>query len=156
MKAKAEEVLKQAKGGADFAELAKKYSEDESNAKNGGDLDYFGRGRMVQEFDTAAFSMEPGQISDLVKSQFGYPHHQGHGQEAGHHEAARGSEAAAHRPDPVRARAAQAGDIAQKLEAQIKTPADLDTAARAQGLTVQETGFFARTSRFSVSARRPR
>ena len=51
VKAKAEELLKQAKGGADFAELAKKYSEDESAAKNGGDLDYFGRGRMVPEFD---------------------------------------------------------------------------------------------------------
>src|SRR4029077_18146787 len=65
VKAKAEGLLKQAKGGADFAELAKKNSEDEASAKNGGDLDYFSRGRMVPEFDTAVFAMEPGQISDL-------------------------------------------------------------------------------------------
>src|SRR3954470_18179509 len=72
VKAKAEEILKQAKGGADFAELAKKYSEDDSNAKNGGDLDYFGRGRMVAEFDQVVFAMKPGDISDLVKTQYGY------------------------------------------------------------------------------------
>jgi peptidyl-prolyl cis-trans isomerase D len=72
VKAKAEDILKQAKGGADFAELAKKYSEDEANAKNGGDLDFFGKGRMVPQFDSVAFTMEPGQISDLVKTDYGY------------------------------------------------------------------------------------
>ena len=59
VQAKAEEVLKLAKApGADFAALAKQYSEDESNNQNGGDLDYFGRGRMVAEFETAAFAMK--------------------------------------------------------------------------------------------------
>jgi peptidyl-prolyl cis-trans isomerase D len=72
VKAKAEDLLKQARGGADFAELAKKYSEDDSNKANGGDLDYFGRGRMVAEFDQVAFTLEPGKISDVVKTQFGY------------------------------------------------------------------------------------
>ena len=67
--AEAAAIAAQLKGGADFAELAKKFSEDDSNAKNGGDLDYFGRGRMVPEFDTAAFTMEPGQISELIKSR---------------------------------------------------------------------------------------
>src|SRR5262245_1499953 len=59
VKATAEDVLKQAKSGADFAALAKKYSQDESNAKNGGDLDYFGKGKMVHEFDKVVFMMEP-------------------------------------------------------------------------------------------------
>ena len=72
MKAKAEGILKEAKAGGDFAALAKKYSEDDSNAQQGGDLDYFTRGRMVPEFDTAAFALAPGEVSGLVKTQFGY------------------------------------------------------------------------------------
>ena len=72
VRTKAEAVLKEVKGGADFAALAKRESEDEGSKASGGDLSYFSRGRMVPEFDTAAFGMQPGQTSDLVKSQFGF------------------------------------------------------------------------------------
>ena len=71
-KEKAEKVLKEVKAGGDFAELAKKYSQDPGSATNGGALGAFGKGMMVKEFEDAAFGMEPGQVSNLVKTDFGY------------------------------------------------------------------------------------
>lgn len=70
-RASAEAVLKQAKGGKEFAALAKQHSSDGS-AQQGGDLGFFVKEQMVPEFSTVAFAMQPGQISDLVESQFGY------------------------------------------------------------------------------------
>ena len=69
---KAEDVLKQIKSGANFAELAKKYSEDPGSAKNGGSLNWIGRGRTVPEFEKAAFSLPKGGTSDLVQSSYGF------------------------------------------------------------------------------------
>jgi peptidyl-prolyl cis-trans isomerase D len=72
-RAKAEQVLQQArKNPAKFADLARKYSQDPGSAANGGDLGYFGRGGMVKPFDDAVFSMKAGEISGLVKSDFGF------------------------------------------------------------------------------------
>src|SRR6476659_1745126 len=144
VKARAEELLKQARTGADFAELAKKNSEDEASAKNGGDLDYFGRGRMVPEFDAAVFAMTAGQISDLVKTQYGY-----HIIKLVDKKPATTRSLAEVRQQLTDQLAyqraqAQAADLAQKLEKDIKKPADLDAAAKANGLAVQESGFFAK------------
>jgi len=144
VKAKIEDLLKQAKAGADFGELAKKYSEDESNAKNGGDLDYFGRGKMVPEFDAVAFTLQPGQISDVVKTQFGYHIIKLTDKKPGTTRSF--DELRPQLTDQLsyeRAQA-QAADLAATLEKQISKPADLDKVAKAQGLTVQESGFFAR------------
>jgi peptidyl-prolyl cis-trans isomerase D len=69
---KAEDVLKQLKGGAKLEDLAKKYSDDPGSAKQGGELGWIGRGRTVPEFEKAAFSQAKGQTSDLVKSTYGF------------------------------------------------------------------------------------
>jgi peptidyl-prolyl cis-trans isomerase D len=69
---KAEDVLKQVKAGGNFADLAKKYSEDPGSAKNGGSLDWVGRGRTVPEFEKVAFSLPKGGTSDLVQSSYGF------------------------------------------------------------------------------------
>ena len=70
-RAKIDSVLKKAKAGGDFAKLAQENSDDGSAAQ-GGDLDYFTKGQMVPAFDKVAFELKPGQISDVVTTQFGY------------------------------------------------------------------------------------
>ncbi len=66
------EIKKKLDEGADFAELARKYSEDPGTAKNGGDLGFVSRGTLVKEFEEAAFALKPGEISDIVQTQFGF------------------------------------------------------------------------------------
>jgi peptidyl-prolyl cis-trans isomerase D len=144
VKKQAEDVLKQAKGGADFGALAKKYSEDEGSKDKGGDLSFFGHGQMVPEFDQTAFSLPPGQISDLVKTQFGF-----------HIIKVLEKKAATTQPlalvkDQIgeqlkfeRANT-QAQALSTRVATELKTPADFDKVAKQEGLTVKESNFFTR------------
>ncbi len=69
---KAEELTDRIRQGASFAALAKEHSDDPGSAQNGGDLDFFARGVMVKPFEDTVFSMEKGEVSDPVRSPFGY------------------------------------------------------------------------------------
>jgi peptidyl-prolyl cis-trans isomerase D len=140
----AEEVLKEVKAGGDFAALAKKYSEDEGSKANGGDLDYFGRGRMVPEFENVAFTLPPGQVSDLVKSQFGF-----------HIIKVIDKRPGATTPlDQVRSQIQdqlalqladqRISDQAAQYASRIKDIADLESVARELQIMVQESGYFQR------------
>jgi hypothetical protein len=71
-RARADSLRKAAAGGADFADLARRFSQEPGASSSGGDLGWFGRGRMVKEFETATFALKAGEISPVVKSQFGY------------------------------------------------------------------------------------
>jgi peptidyl-prolyl cis-trans isomerase D len=71
-KAKAQDVLDQLHKGGNFADLAKKYSDDPGSKEQGGELGFLKHGATVPEFDQAAFSLQPGQTSGLVRSKYGY------------------------------------------------------------------------------------
>jgi len=142
VKKQAESLLAQAKGGANFEDLAKKYSEDDASKVKGGDLDYFGRGQMVKEFDDAAFAAKPGDIVGPVKTQFGY-----HIIKVLDHRQAQTKPLAEVRSQiEDQLKFEQAQDQAQKeadsISSQLKSPSDFDKVARDHGLTVHESGFF--------------
>lgn len=139
----AEDVLKKVKAGGDFAALAKQYSEDSSKDK-GGDLDFFGRGAMVKEFEDAAWALTPGQTTDLVKSSFGF-----HIIKLAEKKAAlvrplsevRGQVEDRIRFEKASAEAARVGD---EIAKEIDDPSDFDRVAAARGLQVNDSGLFAR------------
>lgn len=144
VQALAADVLKKATApGADFAALAKQYSEDDSNNQNGGDLDYFGRGRMVAEFEQTAFGMKTGEISNLVKTAFGF--HIIKVVDNKSDQTRPLTEVRMELEDQLKWQKAQAEAerIAKSLEATTKTPADLDKVAKERNLAVVETGLVA-------------
>lgn len=71
-RSKAEDILKRIKAGEDFAKLASEFSEDPGSKNKGGDLGFFPKGRMVPDFEKVAFSLKPGEVSDIVETPFGF------------------------------------------------------------------------------------
>ena len=66
------EILDKIKKGEKFGKMARQFSTDSGSAKRDGSLGYFGRGKMVKEFENAAFALQAGQISEPIKTQYGY------------------------------------------------------------------------------------
>ena len=146
VKKQAEEILAKAKApGADFGKLANQYTEEEAGKTKGGDLDFFGKGQMVPEFDKVAFALQPGQINDtVVKTQFGY-----HVIKVTDKKPATTrslEEVRTQIEDQIKWERAQndADRLTREITPQLKKPVDLDTVARTRGLTVAESGFFGR------------
>ncbi len=140
---KAEDILKQLKGGAKFEDLAKKYSEDPGSAKNGGSLDWIGRGRTVPEFDKAAFTLAKGATSDLVQSSYGFHIIRVDDKQPAHMKTldeVKGQIEPALKQQQAQQAVQNAGNA---LAAAAKTDG-LDKAAAAKGLQVVTTDFFSR------------
>ena len=144
VEARAAELAAEARGGADFAELAREHSEDEANAEDGGDLGMFGRGRMVAEVEAAAFDMEVDDVSDPVRSAIGF-----HvlrvteKQEETAQPLEEVREAIENTLKNERA-TSRADDLARAIAAEVETPEDLERAAGARGFELQESGFVGR------------
>jgi peptidyl-prolyl cis-trans isomerase D len=146
VRAKAEGILKEVKAGGDFAALAKKYSEDDSNAQQGGDLDYFSRGRMVPEFEAAAFALAPGEVSSVVKTQFGYHIIKVTDRKPAITRDLKDADLYKEIETQVQRDQAdvQVSDLADGLAREGTTPQALDKAAATRGIKVEESGFFPR------------
>ena len=142
--ARAAELAAEARAGADFAELARQHSEDETNAENGGDLGPLGRGRMVPEFENAAFALAAGEISDPVRSPFGY--HVINVTEKQEEVTQPFAEVRGAIENILKRErsSSRATALARAIAAEATTPEALERAASARGYELQESGFAAR------------
>src|ERR1700726_791685 len=138
---KAEDVLKQAKKGTNFEELAKKYSEDPGSKDKGGDLGWITQGQTVPEFEKAAFTLPKGSISDLVKTQYGFHVIKVLDKETAHTKTFDEVKDSIRSPLMLSKADKQAADIADKLSAAIRqsNKMSLDELAKQFHLTVGET-----------------
>jgi peptidyl-prolyl cis-trans isomerase D len=140
---RAEDLLKQLKAGANFEDLAKKYSEDPGSAKEGGSLGWIGKGRTVPEFEKAAFSQPIGKVGDLVKSSYGFHIIRVDARQDAHMKTL---DEVKDQIEPI-LKQQKAQEIAQKqaedLLQQAKTQG-LDAAAAAKGVPVVTSDFFSR------------
>ena len=142
--ARAAELAAEARGGADFAELARAHSDDEPNAGAGGALGPFGRGRMVPEFENAAFALAAGEISDPVRSPFGYHVIQVTDKLDEVTQPFAEVRAAIENVLKRERSSSRATALARAIAAEASTPEELERAAAARGYELQESGFAAR------------
>jgi len=139
----ANEILEKLKGGADFAEMARQHSTGPTKDK-GGDLGYFERGKMVPEFEEAAFALESGEISEIVKTQFGYHIIKVEDKKEGHTDKLEDV-----RIDIIKSIAEENARIEAYEDAvnaydAIRQETGFEEAAETAGKTVKETGYFSR------------
>ena len=140
---RAADLLKQLKAGAKFEDLARKYSEDPGSAKEGGSLGWIGKGRTVPEFEKASFSQPKGQISDLVKSSYGFHIIRVDDRQDAHMKTL---EEVKDQIEPI-LKQQKAQQVAQKVAddlVQLSKTQGLDAAASAKGLQAVTSDFFAR------------
>jgi peptidyl-prolyl cis-trans isomerase D len=145
VEARAREVLERLRADEDFAEIASEISDDPGSKDNGGDLGFFRRGQMVKPFEDTAFSLEPGTLSDLVRSDFGI-----HIIRVEEHTQASHVSFEEVRETLARELVAQeaAGELnralAEKLAAAVRSGQSLEDAARAEELTLERSGWLRR------------
>jgi len=141
VKKKAEDVLKQVKKGGKFEDLAKKYSEDPGSKDKGGDLSWITQGQTVPEFEKTAFSLNPGQVSDLVKTQYGFHIIKVLEKETAHTKAFEEVKDSLRAPLLLSQADKLASDTADRLSAAIRqsNKVSLDDLAKQYQLTVSET-----------------
>ncbi|MGC1451165.1 MAG: peptidyl-prolyl cis-trans isomerase [Candidatus Sulfotelmatobacter sp.] len=140
---RAEDLLKQLKSGAKMEDLAKKYSEDPGSAKQGGSLGWIGKGQTVPEFEKTAFSLPKGQMSDLVKSSYGFHIIRVDDKQEAHMKTLDEMKAEI---EPVLKHQKGQQIAQQKADTLLKQARSqsLDAAAAAQGISVINSDFFAR------------
>jgi len=138
---KAQDILNQARKGANFEDLAKKYSEDPGTKDKGGDLGWIVKGQTVAEFEKTAFSLPKGSISDLVKTQYGFHIIKIIDKETAHTKTFDEVKDSIRAPLMLSEADKQAGDIADKLSQAIRqsNKVALDDLAKQYHLTVGET-----------------
>ncbi len=141
IKKKAEDVSKQVKKGGKFEDLAKKYSEDPGSKDKGGDLSWITQGQTVPEFEKTAFSLSPGQVSDLVKTQYGFHIIKVLEKETAHTKPFEEVKDSLRAPFLLSQADKVASDTADKLSAAIRqsNKISLDDLAKQYHLTVSET-----------------
>jgi peptidyl-prolyl cis-trans isomerase D len=138
----AADVLAKIKAGANFADMARKYSEDTS-ASNGGDIGWITHGQTVKEFEDTAFNMQPGQVSGLVRTTYGIHILKVLDKQTAHLQSFNDVEASIRETLTKRAMAAAQQDYADKLDAKLKAdPKQFTSIAKQAGLEVRQTSLF--------------